>query len=77
MEFKIKKIIDQIKELNDSDFEAVNKEIEKQYLHPERKTEANSNKRIMRPFTQLYWQIRQEKNRFLKNVRQQELKGKF
>lgn len=66
MEFKIKQIIDQIKELNDSDFESVNKEIDKQDLHPETKTIANSNRRIMALFTQLFWQIRQEKNRFLK-----------
>jgi division protein CdvB (Snf7/Vps24/ESCRT-III family) len=66
MEFKIKEIIDQIKELNDSDFEAVNKEIEKQDLDPETKTLANSNRRVMALFTQLFWQIRQEKNRFLK-----------
>jgi hypothetical protein len=66
MEFKIKEIIDQIKELNDSDFESVKKEIEKQDLHPETKSLANSNYRIMTLFTQLYWQIKQEKNRFLK-----------
>ncbi len=66
MGFKIKEIIDQIKELNDSDFEAVNNEIDKQDLHPETKTLANSNRRVMALFTQLFWQIRQEKNRFLK-----------
>jgi len=66
MEFKIKKIIDRIKELNDSDFEAVNKAIDKQDLYPESKKKANSNRRVMALFTQLFWQIRQEKNRFLK-----------
>jgi hypothetical protein len=66
MGFKIKKIIDQIKELNDSDFESVNKEINEQDLHPKTKTLANSNRRVMALFTQLFWQIRQEKNRFLK-----------
>ncbi len=66
MEFKIKQIIDQIKYLNDSDFEAVNKEIDSQDLLPETKTLANSNRRVMTKLTQLFWQIKQEKNRFLK-----------
>jgi len=66
MEFKIKEIIEQIKLLNDTDFYKVNNVIDEQDLHPETKKLANSNRRIMTLFTQLYWQIRQEKNRFLK-----------
>jgi hypothetical protein len=66
MEFKIKEIIEQIKLLNDNDFYKVNNVIDEQDLHPETKKLANSNRRIMTLFTQLYWQIRQEKNRFLK-----------
>lgn len=66
MEFRIKQIIDQIKTLEESDFEVVNNEIHKQDLHPETKTLANSNRRVMALFTQLFWQIKQEKNRFLK-----------
>lgn len=66
MEFRIKQIIDQIKTLEESDFEVVNNEIDKQDLHPKTKTLANSNRRVMALFTQLFWQIKQEKNRFLK-----------
>ena len=66
MEFKIKEIIEQIKLLNDSDFYKVNNVIDEQDLHPETKKLANSNRRIMTLFTQLYWQVRQEKNKFLK-----------
>lgn len=66
MEFKIKEIIEQIKLLNDTDFYKVNNVIDEQDLHPETKKLANSNRRIMTLFTQLYWQIRQEKNKFLK-----------
>jgi len=62
---KIKKIINQIKELKESDFEEVNWEIDKQDLHPETKTLANSNRRVMGLFTQLFWQIKQEKNRLI------------
>jgi hypothetical protein len=66
MDLKIKEIIEQIKLLNDSDFDAVNVIINEQDMNPETKTLANSNRRIMTLFTQLYWQIRQEKNRFIK-----------
>jgi hypothetical protein len=66
MDLKIKEIIEQIKLLNDSDFDAVNVIINEQDINPETKTLANSNRRIMTFFTQLYWQIRQEKNRFIK-----------
>jgi|688.fasta_scaffold449051_4 hypothetical protein len=66
MELKIKEIIEQIKLLDESDFYKVNNVIDEQDLHPETKKLANSNRRIMTLFTQLYWQIRQEKNKFLK-----------
>ena len=66
MDLKIKEIIEQIKLLNDSDFEAVNNIIDEQDMNAETKTLANSNRRIMTLFTQLYWQIRQEKNKFIK-----------
>jgi len=66
MELKIKEIIEQIKLLNDSDFEAINNIIDEQDMNAETKTLANSNRRIMTLFTQLYWQIRQEKNKFIK-----------
>jgi division protein CdvB (Snf7/Vps24/ESCRT-III family) len=57
MEFRIKQIINQIKELNDSDFESVNKEINEQDLHPKTKTLANSNRRVMALFTQLFCRL--------------------
>ena len=66
MEFKIKEIIEQIKLLNDSDFDAINVIIDEQDMNGETKTLANCNRRIMTKFTQLYWQIKQEKNKFLK-----------
>ncbi len=66
MELKIKEIIEQIKLLNDSDFEAINVIIDEQDMNGETKKLANSNRRIMTLFTQLYWQIRQEKNKFIK-----------
>jgi hypothetical protein len=66
MDLKIKEIIEQIKLLNDTDFDAVNNIIDEQDMNPETKTISNSNRRIMTLFTQLYWQIRQEKNRFIK-----------
>jgi hypothetical protein len=66
MDLKIKEIIEQIKLLDESDFYKVNNVIDEQDLHPETKTLANSNRRIMTLLTQLYWQIRQEKNRFIK-----------
>ena len=66
MDLKIKEIVEQIKLLDDSDFDAVNVIINEQDMNGETKKLANSNRRIMTLFTQLYWQIRQEKNRFLK-----------
>jgi hypothetical protein len=66
MDLKIKEIIEQIKLLNDTDFDAVNVIIDEQDMNGETKTLANSNRRIMTLFTQLYWQIRQEKNKFIK-----------
>jgi hypothetical protein len=66
MEFKIKEIIEQIKLLNETDFDAINNIIDEQDMNAETKTLANSNRRVMTLFTQLYWQIRQEKNKFLK-----------
>jgi hypothetical protein len=66
MDLKIKEIIEQIKLLNDSDFDTVNVIIDEQDMNGETKTLANSNRRIMTLFTQLYWQIRQEKNKFIK-----------
>jgi hypothetical protein len=66
MELKIKEVIEQIKLLNEGDFDAVNNIIDEQDVNPETKTLANSNRRIMTLLTQLYWQIKQEKNNFLK-----------
>ena len=66
MDIKIKEVIEQIKLLNDSDFDAINVIINEQDMNPETKTLANSNRRIMTLLTQLYWQIKQEKNNFLK-----------
>ena len=66
MDLKIKEIIEQIKLLNDSDFDAINVIINEQDMNPETKTLANSNRRIMTLLTQLYWQIKQEKNNILK-----------
>jgi hypothetical protein len=66
MDLKIKEIIEQIKLINDTDFDAVNVIIDEQDMNGETKTLANSNRRIMTLFTQLYWQIRQEKNKFIK-----------
>jgi hypothetical protein len=66
MELKIKEIIEQIKLLNETDFDAINNIIDEQDMNAETKTLANSNRRVMTLFTQLYWQIRQEKNKFLK-----------
>ncbi len=66
MDLKIKEVIEQIKLLNDSDFDAINVIISEQDMNPETKTLANSNRRIMTLLTQLYWQIKQEKNNFLK-----------
>lgn len=64
MELKIKEIVEQIKLLNQNDFDAINNIIDEQDINPETKTLANSNRRVMTLFTQLYWQIRQEKNKF-------------
>lgn len=66
MELKIKEIIEQIKLLNETDFDAINNIINEQDMNAETKTLANSNRRVMTLLTQLYWQIRQEKNKFLK-----------
>ena len=66
MELKIKEIIEQIKLLNETDFDAINNIINEQDMNAETKTLANSNRRVITLLTQLYWQIRQEKNKFLK-----------